>query len=298
MTARERVTVLLAVLLVVLGAAGIGAVQPALARSVKKVKQKDDTTAIPPPAQLRAMTFGYRAAAADYLWASLLVEHGIHSQENRTFPGVTAYLDGILALDPEHPTLYRFVDTLLMFPPGQVATEADARTARAYLERGTRERPLDHEVWLQFGQFLAFLAPSFLKEDAEIERWRRDGALAIAKAIELGASADRSLSAASILSRAGETNAAIQQLQRAYALTDDPDTRHQILLKLSHLKASLQVESTVGLVEHEWRSRYPFLSRGTALLIGPHRDAAACAGRETVDQHACADDWTRATAEP
>jgi len=278
-------------------AAGIQLLQPGLGGSLKDVREVDDISRIPPPAQLRAMTFGYHSAAADLLWASLLVEHGIRFSEKRTFPSVRLYLDGILALEPDHQLLYQFVDTLLVYKPGAVGTAEDARLARTYLERGTRERPYDDDVWLRYGQFIAFLGPSFLTDEKEIEAWRKDGAFAIARAVELGAHADRTLAATSLLSKAGEKRAAIAQLQRHYAITDDPDTRHQIFLKLQALEASVAVESAVGAIEHEWRSHAPFLSRHAALLIGPHRNPAECAGREAHDNPKCPENWSALTAQ-
>jgi hypothetical protein len=273
-------------------ALGIRSVQPALAAKVSKVHVKDDTSALPPPQELRALTFGYHAATADVLWASLLVEHGIHFQEKRKFPGIRAYLDGIIELDPRHPMVYAFVDTLvLLAKPGEVGNEEDARAAREYLERGTKERPYDHDVWLHYGQYMAFLAPSFLQDPAEIERWRTEGALAISKSVLLGADPDRSLAAATLLSRAGEKKAAILQLQRAYAIADNPDTRLQILGKLRRLETTPDAEGTVARVEHEWRSRYPFLSRHAAILIGPYRATAACAGPEPSRAPGCAGTW-------
>ncbi len=275
-----------------LAAVGIAGVQPLLSRTVKQVKQVDEAVALPPPRQLRTMSLGYRAAAADLLWAKLLVEQGLANEQKRTFSGIRQYIDGIIELEPDHRTLYQFVDTLLVYKPGAVGTEQDARDARAYLERGTKERPYDHEVWLHYGQFVAFLAPTFLTNQAEIEQWRKEGALAIAHAVELGANADTNSSAASILAKAGETKAAIEHLKRRYALTEKQDERDQIILKLKKLEASVEVEAVVGAVEGEWRQRYPFLTRGEALLVGPHRDAAACAGPGAYEKPGCAEDWT------
>ena len=277
-------------------AAGIGQLQPSLESSLRGVKELDDVSRIPPPKQLREMTFGYHSAAADLLWASLLVEHGMRFSEKRPFPSAVQYLEGILALEPDHQLLYQFVDTLLVYKPGTVGTAEDARLARQYLERGTRERPFDDDIWLRYGQFIAFLGPSFLTEEKEIEAWRKDGAFAIARAVELGAHPDRTLAATSLLSKAGEKRAAIAQLQRHYALTDDPDTRHQIYLKLQALEASVAVESAVSAVEHDWRSNAPFLSRHAALLIGPHRNPARCAGRESYEDSKCPPDWSAVTA--
>lgn len=284
---------LLAAALTLACAVGIGLVQPALGSALKRAK-RDDLTYLPPPSQLRAMAFGYRAAGADLLWAKLVVEHGLRWEEKRAFPEISAYVDGILALDPDHPTLYEFVDSLLLFTPTG-ATEENTRLARKYLEQGAKQHPYDAKLWLQYGQFIAFLAPSYLKDKAEADQWRREGALAITRAVELGADADRALGATSILTKAGERKAAIAHLQRSYALSDDPETRRQIALKLQKLEAEVASEPAVETVEREWRSRYPFLSRSATLLLGPHRDPAACAGPASHTKKECPPDWPSAT---
>lgn len=284
---------LIALLVSLASIAAIAFTQPGLATSVHKVKQRDDVFLLPSPNALRAATLGYKSAATDLLWAKLILEHGLHWQERRPFPDVTRYVDGIIALEPEFPTLYRFVDTMLVYNPTG-GTEDDARTARKYLEIGVKSRPYDPEVWMQYGQFTAFLAASFLKDPAEIDRWRVTGAHAIARAVELGASAERSLAVGAILDKAGERNATIAFLDRAYAMTEDPTMRQQYLLRLTKLRATSQSEESVSVFEREWRTRYGFMSRGETLLIGPHRSPAACAGPASYERRGCARDWTQA----
>jgi hypothetical protein len=188
--------------------------------------------------------------------------------------------------------LYKFVDTLLVYRPIKGERE-DAIKARAYLERGTRERPWDPDVWLHYGEFVAFLAPSWLP-DEERDGWRRDGALAIARAVELGADPDRVLPAASILDRTGEQKAAIRNLQRAYALTDDPEQRAELAAKLAQLRAVAEkdeAELDMAFIERRWRRDYPFVRRGVYMLIGPIRDPLACAGHEAAHRPRCASQW-------
>jgi hypothetical protein len=288
---------LVALAIVAVGVIGIATLQPGLAKNVHKVRQRDDVFFLPPPAQLRAMTLGYRAAAADFLWAKLILEYGLHWQEHRPFPDVNRYIDGILAVEPDFPTLYGFVDTILCYSPTG-GTEQDARAARRYLERGTRERPYDPNVWLHYGQFVAFLGPSYLKDEQEIEAWRTDGAIAIAHAVELGADPDRSLAASTILSKAGKHDAAVKHLQRVYAMADDPETRRQISFKLQKLNADFEAEQAVTVFERDWKAYYPHLTRGQALLVGPHRKASACAGPLSYDQARCPADWTDAVEHP
>lgn len=290
----SRTGTLSALLLAAVAAVGIAVVQPSLAVNAHKVRQRDDAFLLPPPEQLRAMTLGYRAAATDLVWAKLILEYGVHWQERRPFPDAPRYVDGILALEPDFPTVYDFVDTILVYPPPPGGTAEDARTARAYLERGTRERPYDATVWLRYGQFAAFLAPSFLDDEKEIERWRVDGAMAITRAVELGSDSQRSLAATTILSKSGERKATIEHLQRAYAVTDDADMREQILLKLRHLEADASAERSVSFVDRAWRTSYGFLSRGTMLMIGPPRAPLECAGPASYDRPGCAGSWSQA----
>lgn len=296
MSADRSRSILTSVIIALVGVVGIALVQPGLAKGVRKVRQRDDVFLLPPPTQLRALTLGYRAAVTDLLWAKLILEWGLHAQEKRAFPDSTRYIDGILALEPDFPTVYKFIDTLLVYNTIG-GTEEDARTARRYLEMGTRERPYDPAIWLQYGQFTAFLAPSFLKDEKEIERWRLDGALAIAHAVELGSGAHYSLAASSILGKAGERKATIEHLQRTYVMTEDPEMREQVLLKLRHMQASADSEAALTVVEREWRSRYPFLSREAALLIGPRRSPSACAGPGAYDRRGCPLDWEAAIAD-
>lgn len=263
-----------------------------LAERLHKLKIRDEVYVLPPPDKLRAATLGYRAAAVDLLWAKLLVVYGMHWQAKEPFVDLPQYLDGILALEPDYWPLYRYVDTLLVFRPPR-GTEADARLARKYLERGIRERPYDHRVWLQYGQFVAYLGPSFLQTEKDKQAWRRVGAKAILRAVELGADADRALGAASILGRAGERNAAIAHLERAYAVADDDATREEIAAKLTRLHAGRlrdRAERAVRAIEESWQADLPFVSRGTYLLMGPKRDPVLCAGGRAGDP-ACATDW-------
>ena len=294
---RTGIEELVAIAFAALAALGIALVQPGLAAVVRNVKSRDDVSALPPPKQLKALTVGYRHAAVDLLWAKLLVEWGTAHQEKRAFPDLPRYIDGILEIEPDFATIYDFLDTLIVYGPTR-ATADDARLARRYLEFGTKQRPYDADVWLHYGQFIAFLAPSFLTDKNEIEQWRKEGAFALMRAVELGSDPDRSLSADTILAKAGEKKAVLKHLHRQYALSDDPDTRRNILGKIAQLSDSPAGEEAVDKVEREWRERYGFLSRNAVLLIGPARVASACANVGSTDTKACPRDWNVAVGEP
>jgi hypothetical protein len=286
-------------LLLIATVLGVARTQPRLAATVHSVKQRQDVYVLPPPGDLRVAVLGYRAAATDLLWAKLMVDYGVHWSEHRPFDDLNRYLDALVELEPDYRPLYEFVDTLLLYRPLH-GTEEDVRAARRYFERGIVERPWDPEVWLHYGQFMAFLAPSFLTSKEEGAKWRLDGAMAITRAVDLGADPDRSLAVASMLKRSGEREAAIQSLERAYALTDDEQTREQFAAQLRALQVSGELEAaeaTVHAVESRWRQSFPFSPRSEFLLVGPLPDPLGCAGRDASGKPACSHDWTSALSE-
>ncbi len=291
---RTEQSALLVVALLAVCSLGVARTQPRLARIAHDVKEQDDVYALPPPSQLHALTFGYDAAAIDLLWSKLLVEYGTHWHEKRDFHP-DPYLDAILELDPTYAPVYRFADTLLCYRPMR-GTEADARKAREVLQRGTRERPGDYLMWQELGQFSVFLAPSFLPDGADAEKmqWRREGAVAISRAADLGGDDSLSLIAAGLFARSGERDAQIRALKRSYDVTDDPEQQTIIQHRLSILEGSAANEAATNakrVIESRWKNEAPFLTRGEFLMLDPAPDAARCAGPAAIDDAACTRDW-------
>jgi len=288
---------IVATLLFLACAGGVAVLQPRLARTAHEVKESGDVYALPPPAELHAATLGWDAAAVDLLWSKLLIEYGTHWSEHREFLETPNYANAILELEPTYAPLYRFIDTMLAYRPLQ-GTEKDIREARAYLERGTRERPDDRDLWMDYGQFIAFIAPSFLKDEAEIARWRKEGAEAMGHAVELGGEPERALTAATMLSSAGATQAAVGYLERAYAFTELPSMAavHEAVGKrLSELQATGirdAADAAGRAIDGRWQAELPCVSRGRYLLLGPAVDVPRCAGLKAGDDPACTRDWT------
>lgn len=284
------------VALLLVAGTGVALTQPRLAATMHKVKEREDLVAFPPPAQLRAAVLGWDAAAVDLLWSSLLMEYGTHFQEHRDFLQIPRYIDAILALEPAYGPLYKYVDTMLAYRPMQ-GHEADARLARQYLERGLVERPQDAALYLKYGQFLAFVGPSFLSQDADCKAWQKAGAEAIGHAVELGADADEALAATTMLTDAGEKREAVRYLENAYAFTEHPSMRvvHEAIgRKLAALEATVArdaADAAKQAVTDCWMREMPVVSRDFYLLVGPGIDPARCAGVDAVGAPACARGW-------
>ncbi|WP_438021286.1 hypothetical protein WMF18_20400 [Sorangium sp. So ce315] len=294
---------LITVALSAVAAVAIGSVRAPAADLEKRVAETSDVYVLPPPDEVVTMSLGYRAALADLLWSHVLVSQGLHTFERRRFENLTLLLDAINALDPTFRDPYLFADALITFQTSTTPRE-EVLKAREIMERGVQHRPLDGELWLALGQFVAFIAPaSYLTDPEEQARWRLDGARMLARAAELGGGdaniSWQALGGAGILGRAGEREAQIRFLQRTLAVTDDEELRQSIRAQLDKLLGERAAEGYRRRLDgfsEIWRRDLPFVSKTTMLVLGPPLDPAYCAGGAHADEPRCATTW-RAWAE-
>ncbi|MGK4004316.1 hypothetical protein WMF31_16900 [Sorangium sp. So ce1036] len=289
--------------LAAVAAVAIGSVRAPAADLERRVKETSDVYVLPPPDDVVTLSLGYRAALADLLWSHVLVSQGLHTFERRRFENLTLLLDSINALDPTFRDPYLFADALITFQASTTPRE-EILKAREIMERGVKHRPLDGELWLALGQFVAFIAPAgYLTDPDEKAQWRLDGARMLQRAAELGGNdaniSWQALGGAGILGRAGEREAQIRFLQRTLAVTDDEELQQQIRAQLDHLLGERAAEAyrrrLDGFAEI-WRRDLPFVSKSMMLVLGPPRDTAYCAGGAHADEPRCAPTW-RAWAE-
>ena len=251
------------------------------------------------PNQMVVASLGYRSAAADAIFAHVLVSYGLHFQERRRFEFVgDYYLDAMNALDPTflrdpYPIRRHAARPRPPKPPG---LEHYVK-AREVLLRGLENRPYDTELWSQTGQYLAYVARPYLPPAMEKE-WVLEGAKILAHACELASKNENvpyhCITAASLLNDAGEREAAIDSLRRLIAVSDDPDIQRLALgylrVKLDARDADLQ-EHRRGIFREAWQKDLPFISKNMMLVIGPRVDTAFCAGTLQADNPACTVTW-------
>jgi hypothetical protein len=303
MSAGRRRDGLSTLLVCAFAAAAIGLTRAPAAHTVHAVKETSDVYVLPPTEVLGLLSLGYRAALADGLWAQILVSQGLHTLERRHFENLTLLLDAVNELDPTFRPPYLLADALITFQAGQIPHDEVVK-AREIMERGVKNLPYDADLWLALGQFTAFIAPSsYLEDPGEQERWRRDGAMMLARASELGAGNAnigwQALGGAGILNRAGERDAAIRFLERTLAVTDDDELRSRIQKQLGALLGEEQAEAYSRRNKHFmelWRRELQFVTKTRIFVLGPPPDPARCAGGTHADEPRCATTW-RAWAE-
>jgi hypothetical protein len=302
--ARTLGLTLLAALLVVL-------VRGRLFEQNRLVQEETDLYALPPPREVALLSLGYRAALADLLWAHLLVSQGLHTQAKRRYENIPALLDTINELEPTFRDPYRLADALITFNAKETPA-AEARKAREIMERGVKNCPLDGELWLGLGEFVAFIAPgSYLTDPDEVQRWRVDGARMLARASELSGGqsyiAWQALGGARFLGGNGERDAEIKFLERTLVVTDDEELKDKIRARLSMLVGSKREQERNDMMERLHLGvlavrhlDVPYVTRLRYVVLGPARDPAWCAGPDHALDPACAStfrEWQDRTEE-
>ncbi|MCE7889378.1 MAG: hypothetical protein DYH12_06715 [Sorangiineae bacterium PRO1] len=287
----------MAVLVMVLAAAVTAATRPRLAAQFHEIKASSDVYALPSPEQTVVLSLGWRSALADLLYSNVLVSYGIHIQEKRRFEFVGNYLETVNELDPKFRAPYRYADTLLTLGAVNPRPE-DYLRARKILERGMTELPHDGELWNQAGQFMAYLAPSNLGDEALKQEWRLEGARRMARACELVGHNENlpyhCITAATLLSKAGEREATIQFLERVLTVVDDENVRALAMGYLQKTAGERERDDVQWRVERfagVWQRDLSYLSKDALLAIGPPLDVARCAGQSGGRGAECSATW-------
>ncbi|MBK8253337.1 MAG: hypothetical protein IPK82_11815 [Polyangiaceae bacterium] len=284
------------------------------AETHRLVKETSDVYVLPPPAAVVRLSLGHRAAMADYLWAGVLVEQGLHSVSKRRYENLFKQIEAINELDPTFREPYLVVEALTVFL-AKGATEDDIRQARVVLERGVHNLPNDPEILIAAGSFIGLMAPSsYLSDPEEKARWKLDGAEYLARAAELGGDKNQfgwqALSGFGLLRKAGKNRQAITFLQNALAGTDDEELRAHIKALMDKMaqnedafdqaeqrRAFAAFRKRQDQFDEIWRTAYPLASKTGVLVMGPPYDAAFCSGGTQRTSPRCAFTWAQWAAE-
>jgi hypothetical protein len=281
-----------------LGLLTLAVTRPGLVDAHHRITLQHDAYLLPPPAQTRMLSLGYRAALADLIFGHVLVSAGIHLSEKRLFEFADLYLEAVTELDPKFRDPYRYSDAILTLQSVR-APEESYRKARKLLLRGTEAFPYDQALWASAGQFLAYLAPGQLSDPKEAAEFKQDGARLLARACELIGKNENiphhCVTAAALFSEAGNRASAQTFLEKLLIVSDDPEIRELAQAKL----AAMGVKAQTQRFEQLRRDDLPFVSHEGLAALGPRFDPAACAGKGARDaDEACATSFRERLAEP
>lgn len=244
----------------------------------------EDTYYLPPPEWLPVMSFGYQSALADLLWCRALVYFGEELGARGPVRHLVQYTDAILTLAPDFRAAYRWVSIGLIYRP-VAPTPEEMRLGAEYLRRAVKRWPNDGGLRWDLGSYLRFeLAPTIKDDRAQKDRILEESAAHLHIAGLKGAGPPwLALNNSTLLTRLGQKELAIRQLEEVYATVNDDETRDAIRLRLGQLRSETYVEAIQAAnaaFEAERVQNFPYLSGDLFLLIGPrvapgYQDAVA-----------------------
>jgi len=299
--------VLVGAVAILLCAGGLHFFQQSASRKYEELGRESDIYALPRQEHLMVMSLGFHAATADLLFGRTMVAAGIHFAEHREFEHLEAYLKAILALEPRYRDVYMHADTLLNLSTIELPKK-NLRAARSILEKGLSHFPDDADLWMNAGLFAAYMAPPRLPENEDVSEWKKVGAEWIQHACAVWPNSipmpHSCFSSSQLFEKVGETEAAIQSLERLLAITDDAEIRAGILSRLAihtNERTAKQRSAAIERLSLLHMGDLPMTSRTGYQLIGPAADEQNCAGLRGVSlRPECAtsfDRWREAAIE-
>lgn len=271
-----------------IAAVGIGGAKLARdAAEAEAPKVFEDEPYAPAPATAPLVTLGYRELVADLLFLRL---KGYFGGSETTANGIAGLVEAIVALDPQYHDAYEWGARAITLAQRGVDNAAYLR-ALAVLEAGGRAFPTDWK--------LPFLAGEIYTQDlqttdpAQRRAWDEQGTLLTESAIRKpNAPAEAATWAATMRTRLGQHQRAVDGLREMLLVTSDTKARARLLDKLAELEHSSASELASELLderkqfEARWLATRPTVPLATYLLIGaplpPRFDLASFANREIV----------------
>ena len=278
---------LVALLVAVAALAGARVAREA-AGSARPAEVREEPYA-PSPGAAPILSLGYRELAADVMWVRL---RGYFGDPNCTADGIAGIVDAVVALDPRFRRIYEFgARAMTMAQLG--VTQNTYLHALAVLDRGMKEFPDDWKMPDLAGEI--YTQDLVTKDPAQRRAWDEQGVLLTEAAIRKpGAPAIAATWAATMRSKLGQQERAIQNLREMILITSDADARKKMIDKLSKLVDSNHDEVAAEITEQRnkfvsaWKRDRPALPPTMYVLIGPRPAPAfsladlATGGRDLV----------------
>jgi hypothetical protein len=224
----------------------------------------------PAPRTAALVTLGYRELAADLLFLRL---KGYFGGSESTARGIAALVEAILALDPQHHRVYEWGARAITLASRGVDNAAYLR-AIAVLEAGSRQFPDDWKLPYLAGEI--YTQDLKTSDPAQRRAWDERGTLLTESAIRKpNAPAEAATWAATMRTRLGQHQRAVDGLREMLLVTDDATARARLLAKLADLENDAADELAGELLEARrrfeaaWHTTRPAVPAAMYLLLGP-----------------------------
>lgn len=228
-----------------------------------------DAPYAPSPSSAPVMSLGYRELAADLLYVRLVGYYGSPDNEAHVMASLA---EAIAALDPSFRRNYNFSGVAITSARRGGGNAAHLR-AIALLERAAREFPTEARYVSLAGQI--YLIDLKTEDPVQRRAWDEKGALLLESAARKpGSTAENALIAATLRTRFGQQQRAIDGLREMLLITDDRAARQRIIEQIAKLGNENADEIAAEMLrarrqfDREWQAARPAVPPTMYLLIG------------------------------
>jgi hypothetical protein len=211
-----------------------------------------------------------RQFAADLIWIRGLVYYGSTNEETADYSQISDFMDAVIQLDPGFHRVYRWAAYAMTFRREQ-PTQEEYLLSLKYLERGMKQFPDSYELFWLAG--LRYYLDLTSKDREQQRRYRERGAELIEEAMQKP-DADPSMAslAASLRTRLGQKERAIDDLRQMILLTDDPQMRERLVARMAGLTSEQvadEVDQAAGDFDVAHIRELPLTPPSLFVIIGP-----------------------------
>ena len=228
-----------------------------------------ETSFLPPPFILKTVALGYNSFVADMLFMRANMYFVSHLFRDRIFTWLDLYLESILALDPDNPTLYAWASQTVKF--GQSITNAHLERSNRYSQLGIERYPDNWRFYFDIGFNYHH---EWRTEDPEERQAMRDKALpyfSLAAALP-DSKMDPNFLTELHLQRNDVEMALLNAYQRYWQANDrEKEELRRRIARFESEAAANRLADT----ETVWKNTYPYLPLGLFELVGARADAEA-----------------------
>ncbi len=234
-----------------------------------------DLAYLPPSAMLRRLALGHTELAADLIAARANVYYGSQLVSKAPLRHLERFYQTIADLDPRFHRIYLSGSTLFVYN-GRPINVDGILAANRLLMRGIAIFPTDSELVLQLGFNEFHELPQIAGEkDPRVPVWRQHGIEMLRQAAQFDDIPPWLPNlVARLLTKHGTTDLAIRHLEQSYAATSNAQTREQIRLKLTELRASTRGDQMLEgqkAYEELLSKGYPYAPESMTIITGPKR---------------------------
>ena len=227
---------------------------------------------VPDRRQLRLMTLGYDQTAADLVWVRTLEYFASHFKGDRRYPWLEHFLEQIISLDPDFTKVYHWAGANVLY--GRRFTNENVERSNHFYALALKRDPDDFEAAYRLG--LNYYVELKSDDSEQRRKWREQGLSYLDRAANTPWAPTRVRNlVASISSRLGKKQIALQYLVDLYVQTSDPIQRDKLKLRIEAIQKeigrSAGPEDAVRF-EADRKKHFAYLSPALFSILGePHR---------------------------